>query len=544
MTSIKYVSHQIVVLLFVFMSLVFLNTCKEEKLSEPEPTSAATEFYETVVKTQEQKAELFEELVSSIDTLAAMDSVLKIFLQDTLVDWGETSRQGIAIQYKNGIRGGIFIDPLDYPNSDDLLFDPNLNKIVTSFSFDNIQNTIPTSKQTIFLNPSYWERKKYADQLIDNYQTRLKNVGFSNPIVYKNEEVTVDKFNSLNNYGIIHVYSHGWAWPKMNNIKKVFLLLGERYSHETANKYFAELLTGDLIAVYYKKINATVFLISPEFINNLNNDFTSTSPLFYGGFCFSNLGNWPNVIVNWLGAGGYFGFSWFVRTSANAKWNEKIIETLSDTSNGQVRTTNDWITNQFPKQYWCNKAEKYIKIQYTGESDLALKEKEEEEPFEIVNGNYSCYVSKRLTFDLREEISGTDGSLETREYSETFSSTNTVSGVVSGGIFTGVHDDDTTIVTFSNDFRNINYSLFSHYWSGLNNENTTYRIDAINIPLYSNTPSYQIKGPDLANYISYADYTSTEFWMDGEIRYTKAVTTTNIKYDNSSKIFIVVGKIP
>ncbi len=270
-----------------------------------------------------------------MDTMAAMDSVLKVFLQDTLVEWGEVGEQGIAIQYKNGIRGGILINPLDSPDTSDL----DLFSFEKENSLDvNPQNFIPGSKRAIFLNPSYWERKKFADALIKNYKFSLPKVGFDDLEVYLNEEASLEKFTQLNDFGIIHVYTHGWPWPKVKNIQTVFLLTGEVYSINSFDeKYFDDVSEGNIRIAYSKSIKKNVILITPEFLVKYNN-LKLNRPLFYGGFCFSDLGNWPQIITNTAGASGYFGFDWSVYTNWNAWWNKKLILFLTDSNNINATT--------------------------------------------------------------------------------------------------------------------------------------------------------------------------------------------------------------
>ena len=192
----------------IFFIIIFFTYCSDDNSpSQNEPSTVAEIIYEEIVKPQEERFNLFELLTSSMDTLSAMDSVLKVFLQDTSVEWGKVSKQGISIQYKNGIKGGILIDPLDSPDTTNF----DLSKLDKKYSqIINKRNIIPGSKKTIFINPSYWERKKYADKIISNYRKFLPQVGFDDPVIYLNEEATMEKFTQLSDYGIIHFYSHGW----------------------------------------------------------------------------------------------------------------------------------------------------------------------------------------------------------------------------------------------------------------------------------------------------------------------------------------------
>jgi hypothetical protein len=144
----RYHFNQSIKFTLIIALLLILISCSEDNTpTQSGSNTEAEKIYEEIVKPQEENFNLFKELTSSMDTLAAMDSVLKVILQDTLVDWGEAGDQGIFIQYKNGIRGGILIDPLDSPDNADL--DPiRLDKVYSSNV--NPQNIIPGSKKAIF----------------------------------------------------------------------------------------------------------------------------------------------------------------------------------------------------------------------------------------------------------------------------------------------------------------------------------------------------------------------------------------------------------
>ncbi len=499
--------------------LIFLSTC------EKNPTNhtfnpLVQEIQEQIIIPQELNANLFTTLTTSMDTLAAMDSVLNVFLQDSLVEWGEVSSQGIAIQYKNGIRGGIYIDPLDFPEIDDENFKHNYISNVQSENNLN-KNVIPSSKKTIFLNPSYWERKKWADPLINNYNLNLSKVQFENPDVYTNEQATLDIFTKLSGYGIVHIYSHGWSWPKKENIQEVYLLTGQEYSQLIVNNFLEDCQNKDILITHSTKSKKNKLWISPNFIAKYN-DFSADTSLVYGGFCYSNLGSWPTTIIETTKAGGYFGFDWSVWTSKNAKWNFELIKSITDTSNGQANSTVDWFTNSFPKYYYDNHfSHRNVNIVYTGNPELALIENDETESIFT-----TCEVYLKIRGQIRETVDYINPNYTDKDtirwgyYSRDFVDDYS-GGNFTGNTFTyeyvkefadGKKKDIHFSLTLADDLSkilNISYTNLSTTNTSTLNEN--YILE--NIPLTqidqnNNTATYSLNGVETCNSISTISWTS------------------------------------
>ncbi len=82
-----------------------------------------------------------------MDTTLAMNSIAQQISTNENVDWVETSAQGIAIQYKNGVRGGLFINPKDTgttPTSKPSKIENN----VENSKISQLQNVVPLSKKS------------------------------------------------------------------------------------------------------------------------------------------------------------------------------------------------------------------------------------------------------------------------------------------------------------------------------------------------------------------------------------------------------------
>ena len=306
----------------VFMAVLIIVGCSSEDSTDPAPrtpTYTSEQIQEMIITPQEEMdVVLVDLLTTGMDTTAAMESVLALFLEDPNVEWGEVGKQGIAISYQGGMVGGIFLDPEDDPEVDVEIPEAGSPGPTLPPSYGRKA----TPKKAIFLNPHYDDRVEFADAIISNYQNKLGPAGYDSLEIYKNSEVTLEKFTELSGHRIVHIYSHGWAWPSKTNIQEVYLMSGETYSADTHLEYWEEIEDGDVPLV---KIHDGVmqFFVSPDFIEKHNslNDET----LVYGGFCYSGLGSWPHVMVDDEKVGGYVGFDWSVLTAWNAAWRPRSI---------------------------------------------------------------------------------------------------------------------------------------------------------------------------------------------------------------------------
>jgi len=183
-----------------------------------------------------------------VDSLEVINQLQQYFLGDPSVTSATIGGQGIAVQYSNGMRGGIFLDPKDGPVNDTMTIGPP-----PSVPFPGLnEKSLVNRKTMVLLNPSYWERSAYTDQIITQYRDKfLPKIGFTLE-TYKNEEANVDRFTQLSGYGIIQIYSHGWAWPKETDIKDVYLKTGEVENDYTTEKYALRMLTGDIFVAERK----------------------------------------------------------------------------------------------------------------------------------------------------------------------------------------------------------------------------------------------------------------------------------------------------
>ncbi len=345
-------------------------------------------YYTRVIDFQKEAGTKYETWSKTMDSLEAIKKLQQFFQADTMVTSATIGSQGIAVQYSNGMRGGIFLNPEDKAGTQSPALKPLQKASATSSGTASLVN----NKKVILLNPSYWERSEYTDPMVSNYQQRLPQPEFVLQTIYKNTEASVDRFTELSGYGIVHIYSHGWAWPKKDDIQEVYLKTGEVANLVTSAKYWKDIVNGDVAAVHTfagAKIKENVYFLSPKFIETYN-DFSKDSVLFYGGFCYSFLGSWSRLYKKFAD-GCYFGFTWSVYTSKNAGWATSLIDSLCDTSTNEAYTSSKWWGGISPaKSYYNEKDKVWVYIVYAGDPSLSLwKEKIVPGTFKFDGRNYT-----------------------------------------------------------------------------------------------------------------------------------------------------------
>lgn len=325
---------------------------------------------EDILTIQESIGDDLEEMIASLDTAAVKDSLVKLFEADTAhVLTAAANSQGVAVEYKNGMRGGVLIDPLDLGGTPPA--GPTDKRDASSPVAASIENHRPVSHKTILLNPSYFERQAFADPLIAQANAGFAKTGYSNFEVYTNSQCTLDRFASLSGYGIVHFYSHGWAWPDDVNIKEVYLMTGELASPATTAKYFSNIKAGRIPIVQYGSGNR--YFVSPSFVAH-HNTFHDDTTFVYLGFCYGWLGNWQDTLTQAAGAGACVGFDWSVYTSWNAMWARHLYNDMCDTSRSVPMNLAFWRAHApaIDNTYWDPNDRRWVSIWNQGFSDLVL----------------------------------------------------------------------------------------------------------------------------------------------------------------------------
>ena len=359
-------------LLFLTL-LLLLCTCKKE--SDETQTGWTDEdrtYYHNVAALQETAWEKYLGWRQTMDSLEAIGQLVQYFRDDPSVSQVTQGTQGIAVVYTNGLRGGIFLNPADDP--DTAFAPPGPHAGSPGHQPAGGEKSLVNNKTMILLNPTYWERSKYADQIIAITGNKsLPKTGFRLTTIYKNTGATLDRFSELGGYGYIHVYSHGWAWPEEQNTEDVLLLTGEQSNDATAEKYWGDLRAGRVTVAMTNSATGrrNTYWISKDFVAQHNN-FSNDTVLFYGGFCYSFVGKWPDI-TDRFGKGTFVGFSWSVRTNWNTNWSLNLVHHLCDTSRAVPANPELWMAMaSMPKQYVDPGSQKTVSVGYAGDGALSF----------------------------------------------------------------------------------------------------------------------------------------------------------------------------
>jgi hypothetical protein len=352
--------------------MLFVYGCSSSSKSTPPGDDHTKELkkIDSLITTQSDYSDSLNSLFTHLDSTAAKDSLVKILLADPNVQTAQSNSQGILVQYTNGMRGGILLNPEDGEDAAGL--SPQY-KLGSALGGDPGPGHKPSSKKTIFLNPSYWERQAWADPLTATADAAFAKTEYNAFEKYVNAQCTIDKFTSLSGYGIVHIYTHGIAWPSKNNIQEVYMLTGETASQATSDKYFADIKAGKIPIVVYASGNK--YCISPSFFARHNN-FSDDTTLIYGGFCYSGLGGWKDTLIQVAKAGAYVGFDWHVLTSMNSAWARHLYSHMGDTSASAPMTIGEWQSADpdTGNTYFDNEAtcQKWVTVWNYGYADLVL----------------------------------------------------------------------------------------------------------------------------------------------------------------------------
>jgi hypothetical protein len=355
-----------VLAIFSFSFFIFTISCnKEDDNPFDEDAKLA---YEAVIAIQEESDEVLDGFETTMDSAVAVEALAQWFRDHENVEWAKVGDQGITVSYTNGMYGGILLDPGSYDEPVPSVQNQLLER--TSQSTASLKN-LPTHKKGRVVAAALNEFPTIFMWQINSWEYYLQN-NLGIPSVYNmNDEINLDFLKQLQSRqaSIISLNSHGMAWPDNNNIEEVYFLTGEAAYNHTTELHYQDMLDKRVILINYK--NSTRYCIAPGFITKYN-DFSKDTVLFYGSFCYSYLGNWPQI-VDGCASGTYFGVSWAVRSGKCANWAVDLIKNLSDKSFEEPWTVEDWMTrSEIPKSYYDEEYQKNVSINYNGNSAFTL----------------------------------------------------------------------------------------------------------------------------------------------------------------------------
>jgi len=354
----------LVLSLILFTITLFWSACSKTK--DEGWTDEEKQSYEEVINLQDEVGNNLDDWFQTMDSLDAINEAYQLFVNSELTNSATINSQGIAVQYGNGMRGGLFLKgkKFDYKKS--------TTEIPTDESSDGNLKSIVNKRKMLQMDAAYSEFSYYTDQVHNKHESNLSKVGISITEYLKDDEVTLDRLTQLSGYGMIDMSSHGIAWPKETNITDVYYLSGETVSENSSKKYWDDLKTGNIPVMKVWYLNRVgKYFVSPDFITKYN-DFSKDTVYFYGGFCYSFLGGWPDIIDD-FGDGAYLGFNWSVQGFHCANWDINSIALMSDTAKQEPFTLEEWMNDSgVEKSYWDAEDSKTVKIHYTGDGNLTL----------------------------------------------------------------------------------------------------------------------------------------------------------------------------
>ena len=519
------------IVLAIATGMMLVSCADDDAPVTPPDQPAVSPVYQRIIALQDSALSAFTRIVAAHrDSAAAKDSLVRLFQADTSVSWAQSGSQGVAVLYKSGIRGGLFLDPEDDPES-------------TPWSMGRpwlAPDATPRTKRVAFFNVHYNERKAFADSIIRGYNARLGNVGFGLTTVRLGHDVTLSRLMHLADsaYGVVHIYSHGWAWPSKHAIQEVYLMTGERKTDATVDAWFDELQAKQLMIANTPTMGH-VFFASPAFVATYNN-FRKDTTLIYGGFCYSHLGSWPSTMVEIAGAGSYFGFDWKVRTRWNAYWSVNLFKYLCDTVEAAPWTVDRWLTSSqdMAKWYWNAEDNRNVHILLRGNPDLALRRLP---PDTVTRVPSASFRISYVDYYYGGSSDSDRANLGNWKY-------DYVKGAVSGNVFTAAWGD--TMRTWSDTLwswhtlraKIVNRELKADtitlivdsklYWGCTSR--AVFRVT--NLPVYAqygNSYEYKLTGLDCAPHLSLA---YTEWSPEGErIKYIRKF---NVRTDTILRLYL------
>jgi len=375
---------------WIFILLLIVCTaCKKSSVENNTSTGWTEEdqaFLENIQSLQAEAGDNYKTWSQSMDSLLVINKLQQFFLSDPSVLSATIGSQGIAVQYSNGMRGGLFLNPKRGATKSKMTMD----HLPTEPAINTGIKSIVNNKKMVFFAPCYYQFEEHCNITLEGYKKNLPKVGFTFDAVYKDSEATLDRLTQLDGFGIIHLDSHGWAWPNDTEIKEVYFQTWDVLDEEKAKKYADDLKNGTIcIPRTFKPSPENEFmqdicLITEKFIIS-HNDFSKDTVLFFGSFCYSFLGNWDQLPSK-CAKGSYLGVDWSVRSGGTAIWAVSLMDSLCDITAKTPFTVGKWILGPVPPKYYFEPDEqRNVSIYYSGDRDLGLWKSLEIETTPITN---------------------------------------------------------------------------------------------------------------------------------------------------------------
>jgi len=490
---------------------------------DPNSTTQQEQALKTVITLQDQASNIMDNLINSgIDTLIVIDSLVNFFLSDTSIENVWPDSQGVAVEYKNGISGGIFVGRHIIDVEESAL--PDTFYISNSYRGNQKQmgrdvKFSPAIKKSIYFDGAYSELKDMNDNVIVAANNSFQQVDIEPFDIYFDHEATIAILSTLSDYGIIHLTGHGWFRKRSGSglwtNKETYFLTGEIAEiNNTFGNYWTDLLDKKIIVATYGKENR--YWVSPKFVSE-RNSFQGNDVFIYNAFCDGYSGSWIEEMVTNAGASVLVGYFWRVNPKYEWHWAKRMYERMGDTTLDDPYKIDDCITDIIYEQGLLYRGwysfrnssgpSKFMHLKYSGDGDYSFWEKETQD-FNRINLQYDLEVKWETDTNWwRNDWSGywSPANLKLSKVGQSYSGTwegrtSDPVFVHSGSIEFILKNDqntDTGNGTFTNIATNLEYSV---KWG------PSWQLDTYNI--------YEITMTDVA-YTQYQDGSIT-FAVNGE----------------------------
>lgn len=350
--------------LILGISILALLLVCSKKSTGPDDNLNPSEIMRASLALQDSVGQRVVEWLAQTDTTAALNSGIRLLMDaDDLVDTAFTTEQGIAIQFKNGMQGGIMIDakdglPLNIAQTKKREAPGTLNKPAGSH---------PEASHTLFLCPIYDERQEIADSLMASAEANLAKAGYNEFTKYLGSNCTLQTFRQLDNFGFIHIYSHSFVWPGNEDQQEVYLMSGEKVA--TVDETLQTAIEENRLAVIYVPGQGSTYFLAPSYLNPENN-LTYESPLVYLGFGNGFNSEWQEKFLYMLHAGACIGYDWYISAEQNLHWAGDLYGLMGDTSQVSHITLQEW-HNSIDTSYQYDESHG-TSIEYFGPDDFYI----------------------------------------------------------------------------------------------------------------------------------------------------------------------------
>jgi len=344
-----------------------MGCSSDEKSAAPAsgPTEEEIDQLEDQLQTQLDYQQQLFDLAATMDTTAALDSLVALLEADPEVDWAVNVRTGVNLCWASGLPGAIVLRLLDEPPP---VIEPSTRTRAAALSADEL--SLPLSGKCLYLAPAYSEFQLWDETVRETADSALPHIGYQEFEMLKDEEVTLERIRAVGEgeYGIIRISSHGVPWPSIDDIQEVYFISGEAATRESfvENWPFIEnetLIIGAYAGEKRYFVNSAYFAV--------HNDLSATNPLVSTGFCFGNLGHWPSDLRNTAKAGAVVGWDWAVYTLNDGPKTERLFTSLCDTSLAEPCTVQQWYEGE-NKSYYDHEDERTVTIHINAADDFAL----------------------------------------------------------------------------------------------------------------------------------------------------------------------------